>query len=127
MAVAKGLVALSLSFGSRDSKLAFYRSPFLGRSFEVELPRGTTKGFVVNGDNHLGTVEMPAGSQDLEWNERGLLVGFEGGCDKYRSTCPFDTRRSHWRRVSIQAAPALAGAVAGVAEVTPAPVVALGG
>ncbi len=84
MALAKGLVALSLSFGSGDSKLAFYRSPFSGKGFEVELPRGVTKGFVVNGENHLGTVAMPAGSQDLEWNGRGLLVGFEGGCDKYR-------------------------------------------
>ena len=85
MALAKGLVALSLSFGPNDSKLAIYRSPFSGRSFKAELPRGATKGFVVNADNHLGTVAMPAGSQDLEWNKRGLLVAFEGGCDKYRA------------------------------------------
>jgi hypothetical protein len=84
MALVKGVVALSLSFGSTDSKLAFYRSPFSGKGFEVELPRGVTKGFVVNAENHLGTVAMPAGSQGIEWNGRGLLVGFEGGCDKYR-------------------------------------------
>jgi hypothetical protein len=89
MAMAKGLVALSISFGSGNSKLALYSSPFSAGGFEVDLPRGTTRGFVVNGDNHLGTVAMLAGSQDLEWNGRGLLVGFEGGCDKYRE---------RWRR-----------------------------
>ncbi|MBI3073837.1 MAG: hypothetical protein HYY84_17140 [Deltaproteobacteria bacterium] len=86
MAVAGSRVALTASFGSANSKLAVYRSPLGGIPFVVNLPDGQrTDGYVVDSNNHLWTIEMPAGAEDLEWNGRHLLTLFEGGSVKYRA------------------------------------------
>jgi len=78
-------VVLSISYGPKNSRLALYRAPFDHEPFAVELPDGhTTEGFLLNGENHLETVELPAGSEDLEWTGSELLVPFESAADKYR-------------------------------------------
>ncbi len=91
MAVCGPWVALSLSYGAMNSKLAFYRNPFrqAGRKAAFQ-PDGQAGTFTVEawtlaeGVNWLKTVKLPAGAEDLEYDGRSLYVTFEGGSPNYR-------------------------------------------
>ncbi len=89
-AFGKGFVTLSVSYGARSSKLAFYREPARNKTFRHSYkPEGQSKTFtadawVVNDETHLTTLELPAGSEDLEFDGRVLYVGFEGASPNYR-------------------------------------------
>lgn len=84
-------VVLSISFSAFDSKLAIYRKPFHETPIKVRLPGGSqTLGFVVDSNNHLKTVVMPAGSEGIGWNGKTLAILFEGGSKHYRK---------RWRRL----------------------------
>lgn len=91
MAVCGSYVALSISYGAMNSKLAFYRNPFgkAGRQVTCQ-PAGQETTFKVEawtlaeGVNWLETVKLPAGAEDLEYDGRSLYVTFEGGSPNYR-------------------------------------------
>lgn len=82
--------ALSISYGPRASKLAFYQAPIAKKAVKHSFkPEGQSKTFsadawVINSENHLTTLELPAGSEDLEFNGNLLYVGFEGASPNYR-------------------------------------------
>lgn len=80
-------IALSVSFGSKSSKLAIYNNPLdhRGSSFQVKLPGGhTIPGYVLNDHNHIKTIPMPPGSEDLDWDGSNLYTAFEAGANPYR-------------------------------------------
>jgi hypothetical protein len=89
-AFAKGFVALSISYGARSSKLAFYKQPANSRAFKLTFkPEWQSQTFsaeawVVDSETHLATLELPAGSEDLEFDGKVLYVGFEGASPNYR-------------------------------------------
>ncbi|NLF97764.1 MAG: hypothetical protein GX569_13585 [Candidatus Riflebacteria bacterium] len=86
----KGFVALSISYGARSSKLAFYKQPGSNRAIKLSFkPEGQSKTYsaeawVVDSETHLTTLELPAGSEDLEFDGKVLYVGFEGASPNYR-------------------------------------------
>lgn len=83
-------VALSISYGAKSSKLAFYKNPTSRKSFSHSFtPAGQKESFtadawVVDGKTHLTTIKLPAGSEDLEFDGHVLYVGFEGASPNYR-------------------------------------------
>lgn len=87
---ARGFVALSISYGARSSKLAFYRQPVSSKAIKLSFkPEGQSKTFsaeswVVDSATHQTTLELPAGSEDLEFDGKVLYVGFEGASPNYR-------------------------------------------
>ena len=89
-ALSKGFAALSVSYGARASKLAFYQAPVTRKAVKHSFkPAGqsntfTADAWVINSDNHLTTLELPAGSEDLEFDGNVLYVGFEGASPNYR-------------------------------------------
>ncbi|EKD84265.1 MAG: hypothetical protein ACD_39C00142G0002 [uncultured bacterium] len=88
-AISKGFTALSVSYGACSSKLAFYKAPVAKNSFKHSFkPEGQSKTFsadawVVDSATHLTTIELPAGSEDLEFDGHVLYVGFEGASPNY--------------------------------------------
>lgn len=89
-AISEGFTALSISYGARASKLALYKAPASKNSFKHSFkPEGQSKTFsaeawVVDSATHLTTLELPAGSEDLEYDGHVLYVGFEGASPNYR-------------------------------------------
>lgn len=91
MAVCENYIALSISYGARNSKLALYRNPLTKTGNTISYkPAGQKKSFSVPArvlaekDNWVKTFELPAGSEDLEFNGRHILVSFEGASENYR-------------------------------------------
>ncbi|MBF0430535.1 MAG: hypothetical protein HQK83_04610 [Fibrobacteria bacterium] len=82
MALCNEHILLSVSFGSKNSLLEVFRNPLLEEPFEIELPEGSCPGYALN--EQISALQMPAGSQDLDWNGSQLLTVFEGGAEKYR-------------------------------------------
>ncbi len=92
MAICDNHIALSLSFGALNAKLAFYRSPLTTPPTTLRYtPAGQKKSFAVDaweladGKNWVKTVDLPAGSEDLEFDGRRLYVVFESGAPKYHT------------------------------------------
>ncbi|HAE40499.1 MAG TPA: hypothetical protein DCG57_17975, partial [Candidatus Riflebacteria bacterium] len=89
-AISEGFAALSISYGARASKLALYKAPVSNNSFKHSFkPEGQSKTFsaeawVVDSATHLTTLELPAGSEDLEYDGHVLYIGFEGASPNYR-------------------------------------------
>jgi len=89
-ASAKDFVALSISYGARSSKLAFYKQSVSNKAVKLTFkPEGQSKTYsaeawVVDSETHLTTLKLPAGSEDLEFDGKVLYVGFEGASPNYR-------------------------------------------
>jgi len=89
-AYARGFVALSISYGARSSKLAFYKQPARDKAFKLTFKPGgqdntfSAEAWVVDSATHQTTLELPAGSEDLEFDGKVLYVGFEGASPNYR-------------------------------------------
>ncbi|MEW6709757.1 MAG: hypothetical protein AB1403_08060 [Candidatus Riflebacteria bacterium] len=89
MAMFKDHVALSISYGAQNSKLAVYRSPLIekknGKTIKIggkhEIPAYSLG---EDEENWLKTIELPAGAEDLEFDGRFLYVTFEGASANYR-------------------------------------------
>ena len=91
MAVCGNYVALSISYGAANSKLALYDSPFKTPATKVSFkPAGQSKTFsadaweLADKKNWRKTVELAAGSEDLEYDGRYIYVAFEGASQNYR-------------------------------------------
>ncbi|HNX74583.1 MAG TPA: hypothetical protein PLM07_09615 [Candidatus Rifleibacterium sp.] len=91
MAVCGKYVALSISYGALNSKLALYNSPLSKPATKLSFkPAGQSKTFtadaweLADGVNWLKTVDIAAGSEDLEYDGNGIYVTFEGGSKNYR-------------------------------------------
>lgn len=90
-AISEGFAALSVSYGARASKLAFYKAPGSKSAFKHSFkPDGQSTTFsadawVVDSATHLTTLELPAGSEDLEFDGHVLYVGFEGASPNYKA------------------------------------------
>lgn len=91
MAICGKYAALSISYGALNAKLALYSSPLGQPGQKITFkPEGQTKTFsaegwvLADGVNWLKTVELPAGSEDLEFDGRYLYVTFEGASQNYR-------------------------------------------
>jgi len=85
-----GLIALSLSYGDTDSKIAFYRIDNTGDASsapsQTRLPNGSTiPSWTLSEGNWTGTtIKAPPGSEGLAWNGKQLAIAFEGGAYPYR-------------------------------------------
>jgi hypothetical protein len=87
MAVFNEHVALSISYGAQNSKLAVYRSPLAGKGKKLQIANDYEVEAFVLGEkegNWLKTYFLPAGSEDLEFDGRYLYVTFEGSSKNYR-------------------------------------------
>ncbi len=85
MAFCGDVVALSISYGHKNSRLAFYRSPFGSRPAQATTPgRAPVDAFVLDGKDCIKTIAMPAGSEGIAYGGRQLVVVFEGGSKHYR-------------------------------------------
>ncbi len=91
MAVCGKYVALSISYGAMNSKLALYNSPLNTAATKVSFkPAGQSKTFsadawqLADGVNWLKTVDLAAGAEDLEYDGNSLYVTFEGASKNYR-------------------------------------------
>ena len=89
MAVCGDHIALSLSFGAKNSKLAFYKNPIGKKGESVSYKAGgkhTVKAWELSDKkNHVKTVKLPAGSEDLEYDGESLYVTFECNSKNFRS------------------------------------------
>lgn len=91
MAICGKYAALSISYGALNSKLALYSSPLSKPATTIKFkPAGQSKTFtaeaweLADGLNWLKTVELAAGSEDLEFDGRNIYVTFEGASKNYR-------------------------------------------
>ena len=90
MAVCDDHVVLSLSFGAKNSKLAFYKNPLNKKGETVTYKAGgkshSVKAWELSDKkNHEKTVKLPAGSEDLEYDGENLYVTFECNSKNFRS------------------------------------------
>jgi len=85
MAIFNEHVALSISYGAQNSKLAIYRLPVKGQKLKI-ADGYEVEAFVLGEKegNWLKTYILPAGSEDLEFDGRFLYVTFEGSSKNYR-------------------------------------------
>lgn len=86
-----GLLALSVSYGNRDSRIAFYRPYHENRPLELPapsttaLPDGTqVPSWTLHEGNWKETITAPPGSEGLAWSGARLAIAFEGGAYPYR-------------------------------------------
>ncbi len=80
------LVALSVSYGSSPSRLAFYLLPedeATQVEVQVESDRSVPVRFL-DGENYLKTLTLPAGAEEITWTPHGLAVVFEAAAAPYR-------------------------------------------
>ena len=91
MAVCGDYVALTMSFGALNSKLAMYNNPLKEKAEEYTYkPAGQNKSFTVdaweleNKKNWVNTVTLPAGAEDLEYDGNSLYVTFECSSKNYK-------------------------------------------
>ena len=90
VAVCGNHIALSISFGAKKSKLAFYKNPLNTKSENVTYKAGGDKHSVKAWElsskkNHVKTIKLAAGSEDLEYDGENLFVTFECSSKNYRS------------------------------------------
>ncbi len=92
MAVCGDYVALTISFGATNSKLAVYKNPLKdnGTKFTYK-PAGQSKSFTVNSweladkKNWLNTKTIAAGAEDLEYDGDNLYLTFECSSKNYNT------------------------------------------
>lgn len=90
MSVFGKYIALSISYGSTDSKLAIYKSP-LSEKADTTKYTVSDKSYSVNSyeladkKNYVKTITLAAGSEDLDYDGKYLYVTFEGGSPNYKS------------------------------------------
>jgi len=85
IAFCRDVVALSISYSYSNSKLSLYRSPLGGKPFEAKTPgKIPVNAVVLDRENHIKTIDMPAGSEGIAYDGRQLAVVFEGGSRHYR-------------------------------------------
>ena len=92
MAVCDNYVALTVSYGAANSKLAVYNNPLKADSTEITYkPEGQSKSFKVKAfeltdkKNWVNTVKLAAGAEDLEYDGENLYVTFECSSKNYRT------------------------------------------
>ena len=92
MAVCDKYVALSVSYGATNSKLAFYNNPLKTDSQKITYkPEGQSKSFTVDawkladGLNWEKTVTLAAGAEDMEYDGENLYVTFECSSKNYKT------------------------------------------
>jgi hypothetical protein len=90
-AICDDYVALSISYGAANAKLALYRNPFSSKGTRITYtPAGAKKSYSTDAwvlsekNNWVKTVKIPAGSEDLEYDGKYVYVAFEGGSENYR-------------------------------------------
>ncbi len=88
MAVFNNHIALSISYGAANSKLAIYKSPLNSKANRIEYSPSKDKTFSVDGyvladKVNWKTFSLPAGSEDLEFDGASLFVTFEGASPNY--------------------------------------------
>lgn len=91
MAVCGNYVALTISYGATNSKLALYNNPLNTSATTYSYkPAGQDETFTVdaweleNKKNWVNTVTLAAGAEDLEYDGRNLYVTFECSSKNYR-------------------------------------------
>ncbi len=91
MAVCGKYVALTVSYGATNSKLAIYNNPLKTDSEKVTYkPEGQSKSYSVDAweledkKNWLETVKIAAGAEDLEYDGKNLYVTFECSSKNYK-------------------------------------------
>ncbi len=92
MAVCGKYVALSVSYGATNSKLAFYNNPLKTDSKKLTYkPEGQSNSFTVDawkladGLNWVKTVKLAAGAEDMEYDGENLYVTFECSSKNYKT------------------------------------------
>ena len=92
MAVCGNYVALSVSYGATNSKLAFYNNPIKTDSEKITYkPDGQSKSYSVEAweladkKNWVNTVKLAAGAEDLEYDGENLYVTFECSSKNYKT------------------------------------------
>ena len=90
MAVCGKYIALTISYGATNSKLAIYNNPLSTDSESISYkPEGQSKSYSVNGweladkKNWVKTVKIAAGAEDLEYDGANLYVTFECSSKNY--------------------------------------------
>ena len=91
MAVCGNHVALTISYGATNSKLAFYNNPLKTSATQYSYkPEGQNETFTVdaweleNKKNWVNTVTLAAGAEDLEYDGKNLYVTFECSSKNYK-------------------------------------------
>lgn len=91
MAVCGNHVALTISYGAQNSKLALYNNPLTTGATQFSYkPAGQDETFTVdaweleNKKNWVNTVTLAAGAEDLEYDGKNLYVTFECSSKNYR-------------------------------------------
>lgn len=92
MSVCDDYIALSISYGAKNGKLAFYRNPLNEKGTTISYkPEGQSKTYKTTGyelsdaKNWAETVTIGAGSEDLDYDGHYLYVTFEGGSPNYKT------------------------------------------
>ncbi len=91
LSVCDDYIALSVSYGAQNSKLAFYQNPLGEKGAEISYkPEGQSKTYktigyeLSNAKNWVETITIAAGSEDLEYDGKYLYVSFEGASPNYK-------------------------------------------
>lgn len=91
MAVCGDYIALTISYGAVNSKLAFYKNPLKENGEKLSYkPAGQSKEFSVEAweladkKNWVNTVTLAAGAEDLEYDGENLYVTFECSSKNYK-------------------------------------------
>lgn len=92
MAVCGDYVALTVSYGATNSKLAIYKNPLNTDSEKLSYkPEGQNSSYSVEAweladkKNWIETVTLPAGAEDLEYDGENLYVTFECSSKNYKT------------------------------------------
>ena len=92
MAVCGNYVALTVSYGAANSKLAIYNNPLKTDSESITYkPEGQSNSFTVKAweledkKNWVNTVKLAAGAEDLEYDGENLYVTFECSSKNYKT------------------------------------------
>jgi hypothetical protein len=91
MSVCDDYIALSISYGAANSKLAFYKNPLNEKGTTISYrPEGQSKTYKTIGyelsdaKNWAETVALAAGSEDIDYDGKYLYVSFEGASPNYK-------------------------------------------
>ena len=92
MAVCGDYIALTVSYGATNSKLALYKNPLKTDSEKITYdPEGQHGRYSVDAweladkKNWIETVTLPAGAEDLEYDGENLYVTFECSSKNYKT------------------------------------------
>lgn len=82
-AVSLDHVFLSRSHWTKHGDLEIWRNPLSTVPRTVSLPEGqSTIGYTLT--SKVDSIDLPSGTEDLEWAPPYLLITFESGCEAYR-------------------------------------------